>query len=446
MTKIARVLAAMLVLLTGLWLLADTLVPQPFSYFAFRAKFMQYSGVLAIGAMSLCMVLAVRPRWLEPYLGGLDKMYRLHKWLGITALVTSVAHWWLGQGTKWMVGWGWLIRPARRPRTGGPDPATLEGLFRTQRGLAETVGEWAFYAAAVLLVLALIKRFPYRWFAKTHTVLAALYLCLVFHSVILLQFSYWLQPVGLLMAVLMAVGSVCGVQVLSGRVGARRQVRGTVALVQPHPASQLLETRIELQPGWPGHQAGQFAFVTFDKREGAHPFTIASAWSAASRQVTFLTKALGDYTQAMPQLIQVGGPVTVEGPYGCFQFDDHQPRQIWIGAGIGITPFMARLKQLAAQGVPGQAIDLFHASAVYEPAVIDQLRADAAAAGVRLHLFIDARDGRLDAEKIRASVPGWKESSIWFCGPTGMGTSLWQRFKALGLSEAHFHRELFEMR
>jgi predicted ferric reductase len=33
-------------------------------------------------------------------------MYRLHKWLGISALSISVMHGWLVNGTKWMVGWG----------------------------------------------------------------------------------------------------------------------------------------------------------------------------------------------------------------------------------------------------------------------------------------------------------------------------------------------------
>ncbi len=30
---------------------------------------------------------------LEPRVGGLDKSYRLHKWLGIAALVMAIAHW-----------------------------------------------------------------------------------------------------------------------------------------------------------------------------------------------------------------------------------------------------------------------------------------------------------------------------------------------------------------
>ena len=94
-------------ILTGLWLLADTLLPQPFTYFTFRAVFIQYSGVISIAVMSLAMWLATRPQRVERPLHGLDKMYRLHKWLGITALVGGLAHWWIAKGTKWMVGWGW---------------------------------------------------------------------------------------------------------------------------------------------------------------------------------------------------------------------------------------------------------------------------------------------------------------------------------------------------
>jgi len=33
-------------------------------------------------------------------------MYRLHKWLGLTAFVVSVTHWLWAQGPKWAVGWG----------------------------------------------------------------------------------------------------------------------------------------------------------------------------------------------------------------------------------------------------------------------------------------------------------------------------------------------------
>ena len=121
MTPIRCFYIALLLGMTALWLLADTLFPEPLTYFSFRHVFIQYSGVMAIGVMSVAMVLALRPKWLESRLDGLDKMYRLHKWLGITALVAATLHWWWAKGTKWMVGWGWLEKPERGPR-GRADP------------------------------------------------------------------------------------------------------------------------------------------------------------------------------------------------------------------------------------------------------------------------------------------------------------------------------------
>lgn len=444
MKRIQIALVGAIAALSALWLLADTLWPQPLSYFAFRIAFMQYSGVIAMGAMSLAMLLALRPRWLEPRLDGLDKMYRLHKWLGITALVVAVLHWWWAQGTKWMVGWGWLERPARGPRPQLPAD-TVEGWLASQRGLAEGLGEWAFYGAALLIVLALVRRFPYHLFARTHKWIALPYLMLVFHSVVLVKHDHWSQPVGWLLALLMAGASVAAVLVLLGRVGAGRKVNGTIETLVHYPALDVLESRIALQPGWPGHAAGQFAFVTSDAREGAHPYTIASAWDAQDRRITFITKALGDHTRRLREKLKVGMPVTVEGPYGCFDFDDGVPRQVWIGAGIGITPFVARMKQLAA--LPGdKAIDLFHPTAVFEQAAIDKLSADAVAAGVRLHVLVDSRDGRLDGQRIRAMVPEWAVASVWFCGPAGFGRSMRDDLVAHGLPAARFHQELFQMR
>ena len=93
MKKIHWSFWGLLLALTALWLLADTLWPAQGGYFAFRTVWVQYSGVLAMALMSVAMVLATRPQWLEPHLGGLDKMYRLHKWLGIGALVLGIVHW-----------------------------------------------------------------------------------------------------------------------------------------------------------------------------------------------------------------------------------------------------------------------------------------------------------------------------------------------------------------
>ncbi len=443
MRNIRRLLWAWLIGLALLW----WAVARPDgaalpNFFAWRTELMQFSGVLGIGVMSLAMLLAVRPVVFEPHLGGLDKMYRLHKWLGISALVIATSHWLLAQAPKWLVGLGWLTRPARGPR---PVPeGALPQFLLGQRGLAEGIGEWAFYAALALMVLALVKRFPYRPFFQTHRLLALAYLALVWHAFVLLKFEYWASPLGVALALLMAAGSVSAVLVLLRRVALKRQVMGEVESVRLLPALDVLEVGVRLKGRWPGHAAGQFAFVTLHQDEGPHPFTLTSAWTGDGH-VGFIVKALGDYTRTLASRLAVGDAVKVEGPYGCFTFQGEAQQQIWVAGGIGITPFISRMKTLAA-APDGKTIDLFHTTAVYDPTAIGLLEQDAEASKVRLHVLWDERDGRLDAERLTRQVPGWRDAGVWFCGPARFGQALKRRLTALGLPEGSFHQELFEMR
>nr|WP_255487246.1 ferric reductase-like transmembrane domain-containing protein [Oceanospirillum sediminis] len=430
--------------MTGLWLLADSFFPEPFTYFAFRTPFVQYTGILGMGMMSLAMILAVRPLWLEPWLNGLDKMYRLHKWLGIGGLVLSVLHWWWGQGSKWMVGWGWLDKPDRKPLS-GDTLDWLAQLLRSQRGLAETLGEWAFYVSALLIILALIKSFPYHWFKFTHKYLAIAYLILVYHSIILMQYDYWNQPIAWISLALILYGAVAAILILTGRMGIKRKVSGTLRSMEYYPALATLEGNIQLNDGWPGHHPGQFAFVSDHTGEAAHPYTIASAWDPDTSCLRFAVKELGDWTGQLHKRLNIGMDVTIEGPYGCFDFNDSCPRQIWVGAGIGITPFIAKL-EARAQSQDVRPVDLFHVTAVYDEKAMSRLKAIADATGVRLHIRVTTEQGRLTPEQIRAAVPEWQHASLWFCGPSAFSQKLRDDLIRHGLQPEHYHQELFEMR
>jgi predicted ferric reductase len=448
MTRLKIAFSGLAAAIALAWILSAWPFPLPVGYFPIRAAGIQFTGVVAMAAMSVAMILAMRPRSIEPWLDGLDKSYRLHKWLGIGALSVSIVHWLWAQGTKWAVGWGWLARPQRGPR---PRLDGIEGALRGWRGVAETVGEWAFYAAAILIVAALLKAIPYRLFAKTHRFFPLAYLALVFHAVILLDFHVWATPLGVVMAALLAAGSWAAVLSLAGMIGAGRKSEAEVTRVQHFPALGVLAGEQRMLGPWPGHKPGQFAFVTADAREGAHPYTIASAWSPESRSLRFVAKALGDHTATLPRIITPGKRVTVEGPYGCFTFDDDQPAQIWVGAGIGVTPFIAAMEHLTAEREAGRAssrrITLFHSTTVADETALDLLRADAARAGVDLHILLDARDGYLTGDRIRQAVPHWRVASLWFCGPARFGASLRADFAAHGLDVGRrFHQELFEMR
>lgn len=443
MHKLKRMFWLILVVLVGLWLTAEPALLRTSGFFPWRNLMVQLTGLLAMGSMSIAMVLALRPRWLEDRLDGLDKMYRLHKWLGIGGLVLAVAHWLTAKVPKWSVGWGWLDAPKKTPPV---FTSAIKEFLYGYRGTAELIGEWAFYAAVILIVLALIHRFPYHLFYKTHRLLAIAYLVLVTHSVLLVKFSYWSSPVGWLTALLMAAGTWAAVVVLLRRVGARRQVHGEITGMRYFPGVKTLEVKARV-PQWPGHKPGQFAFVTTDSREGFHPYTIASDWRPDDPCITFAVKELGDHTRTLRECLKVGLPVSVEGPYGRFTFDDERSRQIWIGGGIGVTPFIARSKYLATHPDTDKQVDFFHTTGEVDEQALALITKDASHTNICLHVLIDARDGYLTGERIRATVPDWRNASIWFCGPAGFGEALRRDFAAHGFPvQQHFHQELFNMR
>ena len=189
MKKIKLSFWGFLVAMTGLWLWAGPLVRMPAQFYPLRLALINYTGLVTIGAMSVAIMLAVRPAALESHLGGLDKMYRLHKWLGIAALVMAAAHWLWIKLPRWLFDHGIVAAPTRDVT---PDAVTSAFAFlRALRQVAYPVGEWSFYAVVLLIVLAPLKWFPYRYFFKTHRLLAIAYLFLAFHSVVLMKLAYW---------------------------------------------------------------------------------------------------------------------------------------------------------------------------------------------------------------------------------------------------------------
>lgn len=98
-----------------------------------------------------------------------------------------------------------------------------------------------------------------------------------------------------------------------------------------------------------------------------------------------------------------------------------------------------------------QEVDLFHSSTEVDQQALYSLSADADAAGVELHVMVDAQHGRLTGERLRAKVPEWRQASIWFCGPAGAGFGEVRGVEArsgrpwlpLSVSASIVHQELF---
>lgn len=468
-----------------------------------RRDVLLLSGVWSVGMMSLAMWLSLRQPWMERPLGGMDQVYRLHKWLGISATVSAVLHWGAKEAGGWIkASWGTAGRP--------PRDAMLSWLA-DGRGQAKEMGEWAFYALLVLLALTLWQRLlPYKPWRWLHRVMPVLYLALVWHSVVLLPLTYWQQPVGWLMAALMALGSVAALWSLLGRVGSSRRYAAEVHAVQllgDKPGVDPLEVLCALPAQWPGHRAGQFVFASWDAREGPHPFTVASAPGTCGRTpdgrplLRLVIKPLGDYTAELHRCLRPGMAMQIEGPYGRFDGQAGSATQVWVAGGVGITPFLAwlearqverhspeltavpsphfRIAERCEQGnaasaarrllcgspdldstgvraAPLSAGALEQQSTAYlhyctrdaaHDALLARVQALCAEASPPVSLTVhDAAQGQRlrpqDLERHGAVL------DIWVCGPQGLGNALQQGADAMRGKGGRWrlHREAFEMR
>lgn len=402
---------------------------------AARQEALYLSGLLSIAMMSLAMLLATRPVWLEAPLGGMDRVYRTHKWAGILAVSFASVHWLIEMSSD--------ILKATIGRTGRVPKENLSSFLDAMRDLGEDMGEWAIYALLAMLVITLWKKFPYRAWHFLHRAMPVIFLMLAFHAAMLAPHAYWMQPAGALLAILLTVGVYGAIRSLLGGIGRTRETAGEIISVE-HPSPDITSVQCRLDQAWRGHRPGQFAFVTFDGSEGAHPFTIASA-DHGDRTISFQIKALGDYTGKLATRLQPGQTVRVEGPYGRFDIARRNPRarQIWIAGGIGVTPFLAWLDAL--QDNPHNALpaDLHYCTRDQATdAFVPRLEALCAALpDIRLHIH-GARQG---ATLSAASLGEAKNAEIWFCGPSGLADALRNGLRTLGW-RPRFHQEAFEMR
>lgn len=433
-------LAGIPLLLWALFVMPDVSA-NAHSLWDWRWGLILLSGSLALWWMSAGMVLAARLPPIERALGGLDRLYRLHKQVGIGTGLIVLTHWMLEWLPKNLAKAGLIARPGRGgrpPGSGEPDP-WIE--------LAKEVGEWAGYVLLALVVIALVRRIPYRYFRWVHKLFPLVFIAGAYHGLMLMPTIYWQGPLGWLTAFVVTLGVVPAVQSLRRRIGARQRVAARIESVVSYPDG-VLEVVCRPTGVWPGHRTGQHTLVDFGRAgEGAHPITIASAWNPPDGCLTLAIKALGDFTGSLQGRLAVGQPVVLEGPYGGFTFDAPAGGgQVWIAGGIGITPFIARLRELAAHGGCREPVDFFYSTEAKVPhAYPADLPALCAAAGVTLHRHYTAQDGLLAESSIRACLKSG--ASVWFCGPAAWGDYLVQRFCGEGcLPSTAFHREFFEFR
>ena len=390
-----------------------------------RAYAGEVIGSINIVLMACSLTLAARPKWAEPFFGGLDKMYATHRRASTAALLLIFAHvLTVPISTNWVLG-NYLAVTAftgivsiaivsLAPRVPFLNRIT-GGTYEGWKNLKKTIG--IFFVTAYIHALTIAH--PLDAFIAIN----------------------WVQ-------VFVIIGAVAYLYTeLFGKLF-KKQVAYTVEAVnRPNNSTTEVVLRAKKTP-LQKHRAGQFLFVRFpgerDLNE-SHPFTISSAPREDVLRVT--VKASGDFTRALFRQLQPGMDAVVEGAHGMFDYKAGGKKQIWIAGGIGLTPFLSFLRDL--DGTLERDVDFYYTVRHREEALfVEEIQAAAAKEPrLRAHIRCSATDGSLTVEDIVKNAGGDVHGHhVYLCGPFAMVQAFEQKFLALGVPAKNIHYEEFNFR
>ncbi len=380
------------------------------------------STVMILIAMTL--VLAARPRILEPYFGGLDQMWQTHKKISILAFLLVVVHFFSIPKTDELV-------------NGKP------------------LGMIAFFGIVILVLLTVAPRVPlisrflslnYTMWRIAHKLLGVFFILGLAHYMLVGTISKQTIP-GLYMLLWIFIGIVAFIyrQFFSRMFEPYREY---VVKQVNHLNGTCVE--ISLKPKGSkkvNFKAGQFVYVAFKKHHlrEPHPFTVSSSPDKDTLRLTI--KASGDWTRYLLKNLEPDAIAVVHGGFGMFNYKAGGPEQVWIAGGIGVTPFLSWARDMNGNLDPD--VDFFYAVRGEADALFwnEFKTADDAYNNFRAHLQYSSRDGHLSAEDIaEMSQGGITNKHIYMCGPVKMTEGFARSFKKMGVPAGQIHYEEFNFR
>ena len=156
-------------------------------------------------------------------------------------------------------------------------------------------------------------------------------------------------------------------------------------------------------------------------------------------------KDLGDASHALME-VQRDTLAAVEGPYGCFLPLASAGPALWIGGGIGMTPFVSAARALALRGGAVDAQLIYCANDVSRAYFLAELQAIAnTVEGLTVHTHYFADDGPLSEAFLTAKVPDWTARRLLVCGPQPLIDLTFNLASRAGVPRSRIESEEFDL-
>ena len=226
---------------------------------------------------------------------------------------------------------------------------------------------------------------------------------------------------------------------LSGLVHGRivavdRSATGSVALT------------IEANGNWAGFRAGQYTqlSVEIDGVRQTRCYSMCSVADGGRRfQLGIKAHPQGLVSQWLVANARPGLVVGLTPASGEFVLPDARPeRTLLISGGSGITPVLAMLRTLCAEGHDGPVTFLHYNASPDAGLFGDEIAAlEAAHPNVRVVMLYNEL---LSEAHLDAADPQWRDADAFVCGPAPMMDAVRAHYEAAGAGE-RFHNEAFTL-
>ncbi|MEA1606942.1 ferredoxin reductase family protein [Pseudomonas spirodelae] len=408
-----------LLLITALTLLLEI----PSSTWFTSATLSMLLGTAALVYMAVSCLLASRWKVVESMFGGLDRVYETHKWLGVWALVFASYH---------------FVFKANL------DEWNSVPILELSKYWTRLVRQLSYIALGLIVLLALNRNIPYSQWRLWHKLSGPLFLIVILHWLSFKSPITLDSPSGIWLVLCCGAGVVAAFYKLVLYPFVARAGEYRVAAVSRDKGA--LHLTLEPVNKRFDFKAGQFAFLAMQQKglREPHPFTIASA-NAANGQIEFVIRGLGDYTKKLCECAEVGMRADIYAPYGRFKRPAQAEQEIWVGAGVGISPFISWLQDPDAKDFDKVTlVYCFNPSRAFPP--FETLQTMSAQRGVQCV----GNSGGLEtlADTLRQAVARGAPDKVHvsFCGPKELLAKVSDLMRANQIPLSNLHNELFVFR
>ncbi|WP_024460717.1 ferric reductase-like transmembrane domain-containing protein [Marinimicrobium sp. LS-A18] len=385
------------------------------------------AGIWGLALLLMAAALCCRVPGFDRPFGGLTKLWQLHHRLGASAFLLLLAHPLLlafsATGTSLDAAVGTLL---------STQPASVWGWVALLALMAFMAPSFGFFGEP-----------DYQRWKWLHRLSGVTVILALLHTGLLSRtLPGWLAW-GLWTTLALLAIAALGYRWLYARWRGRSPYRVTGI---GHPARDVVELTLAPEQQHMGYRAGQFIYLTPEwgghvGHDEEHPYTLSSAPDEPDLRVAI--KDLGDASHAMLSIPE-GTQLWVEGPYGDFFSTVSARPELWIAGGIGITPFLGRVREAvrAGRSLRVHLIDCVQDETRFLFA--DELKAAFEGwpdSQLSVHYFY--REGPLNQAFIQQVCPDVADRAVFVCGPLPLLERAREALSACGVPAGRLVTEEF---